>query len=54
MSADLVGAPAEVIGVARLARMAFEGIPLEPLFERLKARAEAAPDDAGRISFDEA
>jgi len=41
--------PAEVIGVARLARMVFEGVPVEPLFERLKARAQAAPDDAGAL-----
>jgi hypothetical protein len=41
--------PAEVIGVARLARMVFEGIPVEPLFERLKVRAQAAPDDAGAL-----
>jgi len=39
--------PAEVIGMARLARMVFEGAPLEPLFEQLKARAGAAADDAG-------
>jgi hypothetical protein len=41
--------PAEVIGVARLARMVFEGLPVEPLFERLKARVQAAPDDAGAL-----
>jgi hypothetical protein len=41
--------PGEVIGVAKLARMVFEGAPIEPLFERLKARAQAAPDDAGAI-----
>ncbi len=39
--------PAEVLGTARLARMAFEGEPLEPLFERLKVRAQADPEDAG-------
>jgi hypothetical protein len=48
MSAD-TASPAEVIGTARLARMVFEGVPVQPLFERLKARAQAAPSDAGAL-----
>jgi len=48
MSAD-AAPPAEVIGTAKLARMVFEGVPVQPLFERLQARAQAAPDDAGAL-----
>jgi hypothetical protein len=48
MSVD-TASPAEVIGTAKLARMVFEGVPVQPLFERLKARVEAAPNDAGAL-----
>ena len=39
--------PARTIGPAAFARMVFEGRPLEPVFERLKERAQTYPDDAG-------
>ena len=41
--------PAEVIGLAVLGRMAFEGVDVVPVWDRLMARNRAAPEDAGVI-----
>lgn len=40
---------AEVIGVAALGRMVFEGADVTPVWDRLMARVQAAPDDAGAL-----
>ena len=40
---------AETIGLAALARMVFEGRDVNPVWDRLMARATAAPDDAGAL-----
>ncbi len=42
-------APAEVIGLAVLGRMVFEGVDVIPVWDRLMARTRAAPDDAGAV-----
>jgi hypothetical protein len=44
-----VSATADVIGLARLGRMVFEGVDVVPVWDRLMARTRAAPDDAGAI-----
>ena len=41
--------PAEVIGLAVLGRMVFEGVDVVPLWDRLMAKNRAAPEDAGVI-----
>ncbi len=40
---------AEVIGLAKLGRMVFEGVDVVPVWDRLMARTRTAPDDAGAI-----
>jgi hypothetical protein len=42
-------APAQVIGLAVLGRMAFEGVDVVPVWDRLMAKNRAAPEDAGVI-----
>jgi hypothetical protein len=42
-------APADVIGLAVLGRMVFEGVDVVPVWDRLMARTRAAPDDAGAV-----
>jgi hypothetical protein len=42
-------APAEVIGLAVLGRMVFEGVNVVPVWDRLMARTRAAPEDAGVV-----
>jgi len=41
--------PAEVIGLAVLGRLVFEGVDVVPVWDRLMARNRAAPEDAGVI-----
>jgi hypothetical protein len=41
--------PAEVIGLAALGRMVFEGVDVVPVWDRLMARTGADPADAGAI-----
>jgi len=42
-------APDDVIGLATLGRMVFEGVDVVPVWDRLMARTRAAPDDAGAV-----
>ena len=42
-------APADVIGLAALGRMVFEGVDVVPVWDRLMARTRTAPEDAGAI-----
>jgi len=42
-------APAEVIGLAVLGRMVFEGVDVVPVWDRLMARTRTAPEDAGAV-----
>src|ERR1019366_9408668 len=42
-------APADVIGLAALGRMVFEGVDVVPVWDRLMARSRTAPEDAGAI-----
>ena len=39
----------DVIGLAKLGRMVFEGVDVAPVWDRLMARTRAAPDDAGAV-----
>jgi hypothetical protein len=41
--------PAEVIGLAVLGRMVFEGVDVVPVWDRLMARTHTAPEDAGAV-----
>ncbi len=41
--------PSDVIGLAALGRLVFEGGDVADVFERLKSRAQAAPEDAGAL-----
>jgi len=41
--------PAEIIGLAVLGRMVFEGVNVVPVWDRLMAKNRAAPEDAGVI-----
>jgi len=43
---------AEVIGLAVLGRMVFEGVDVVPVWDRLMAKNRAAPEDAGVIMAD--
>ena len=42
-------APADVIGLATLGRMVFEGVDVVPVWDRLMARTRTAPEDTGAI-----
>jgi hypothetical protein len=42
-------APADVMGLATLGRMVFEGVDVVPVWDRLMARTRAAPEDAGAV-----
>ena len=45
----MTASPADVIGLAALGRMVFEGVDVVPVWDRLMARTRADPADAGAI-----